>query len=573
MESEASAVVASSALLSGLSKVDAIKNLSIIRKVLSTPNPPINAVIQTGVTTLLLKYLSHEFDNDSEIQFEASWCILNIVGGTTHDCEHIIQSGGITALTRLLESTSDFNVQENVSWALGNIAGDSAKSRDLVLQAGVFSTLLRTLNPEAMTESPPPISLRRTMAWVVSNLIRGKKGSKPNHHSISDALPILAGLITAAKLDPSAHFDEELITDVVWTLSYLSETPTGIEETNKHICWFISGGENKETGQQMCRYLVELIQVYASNQNSKILAPAVRCLGNLLTGGAAETQAVLDMGVLDAFRAVLLATKKNSIIKDVVWAISNITAGTIQQIAAVGDSGVLGSIIEILNGRQITGPERRIATEALWVLCNAIDGTESDTKFLSTILSANPGAEAALIKVLEECGEVKFALMAAQALEKILNRSDAAISLSTAHVIMGVKSRVGKRGLAKKVDRNSHRGHKIQLELFRRYEGSSAETLHKCWERVLEHKTMKGACSSPSKIGVNPDPDVASDSEDEDIPTIPKMRHAKRIASIIVTATTDPRFLSRDVAHKVASFLPLENVADNRITGIIPASA
>ena len=90
---------------------------------------------------------------------------------------------------------------------------------------------------------------------------------------------------------------------------------------------------------------------------------------------------------------------------------------------------------------------------------------------------------------------------------------------------------------------------------------------------MLEHKTMKGACSSPSKIGVNPDPDVASDSEDEDIPTIPKMRHAKRIASIIVTATTDPRFLSRDVAHKVNSFLPLENVADNRITGIIPASA
>ena len=59
--------------------------------------------------------------------------------------------------------------------------------------------------------------------------------------------------------------------------------------------------------------------------------PALRTLGNVVTGDDSQTQCALDCGLLPRLLALLNSPKKG-IRKEACWTISNITAGTREQI-------------------------------------------------------------------------------------------------------------------------------------------------------------------------------------------------------------------------------------------------
>ena len=59
--------------------------------------------------------------------------------------------------------------------------------------------------------------------------------------------------------------------------------------------------------------------------------PALRTIGNIVTGEDHQTQAVIDAGVLPSLRALLNDPKKD-LKKETCWTLSNITAGTEAQI-------------------------------------------------------------------------------------------------------------------------------------------------------------------------------------------------------------------------------------------------
>lgn len=54
---------------------------------------------------------------------------------------------------------------EQCAWALGNVAGEAEDLRDWLLRQGALSALARNL-------SSPIITLVRTAAWALSNLIK-----------------------------------------------------------------------------------------------------------------------------------------------------------------------------------------------------------------------------------------------------------------------------------------------------------------------------------------------------------------------------------------------------------------
>jgi hypothetical protein len=86
-----------------------------------------------------------------------------------------------------------------------------------------------------------------------------------------------------------------------------------------------------------------LVRALARNDTSTV--PAMRTLGNIVTGNDVQTQMVLEAGFLPAIIA-LLPRAKRSLAKEICWSISNITAGTPQQIQAVIDSGALQALIK-----------------------------------------------------------------------------------------------------------------------------------------------------------------------------------------------------------------------------------
>ncbi len=99
-----------------------------------------------------------------------------------------------------------------------------------------------------------------------------------------------------------------------------------------------------------------------------VQTPALRSIGNIVTGDDIQTQVVLNSNVLPAL-LTLLASPKEEIRKKTCWTISNITAGNVTQIQSVIEANLFPPLIEILT-RGVCDTK----VEACWAIANVITG-------------------------------------------------------------------------------------------------------------------------------------------------------------------------------------------------------
>lgn len=102
--------------------------------------------------------------------------------------------------------------------------------------------------------------------------------------------------------------------------------------------------------------------------STAVQTPALRSVGNIVTGDDVQTQVIINCGALAALLS-LLSSPKDGIRKEACWTISNITAGNSSQIQAVIDANIIPPLINLLSHGDF-----KTRKEACWAISNATSG-------------------------------------------------------------------------------------------------------------------------------------------------------------------------------------------------------
>lgn len=327
------------------------------RTLLSQDCLRVEDVEEQGAIQLFIQFLER-FDRP-KLQSEAAWCCSAIAGGSSQDTKAVVDANIVPLLARLLRESKDENVLQNTLDAVSNIACDCVSYRDMCLNENVLHQVITII------ESKPGTLILRSAASAISSLCGG------NHQPLQvskAALPIISRLLN--------HEDDDAVESACWAASYLSQ------------------GDNTRIQAILNHNMVNQLVILLKHPKSRIQSPALKTVGNIVTGDDQQTQAVVDAGALPILKHLL---KHKQFRQEAAWTISNITAGNAVQVKAVIDSNIVPPLIGILR----SNCEWDVKKEAGWAIANATEhASDEHIRYLVKMKCVKPLCE--LISCMDE---------------------------------------------------------------------------------------------------------------------------------------------------------------------------
>lgn len=400
------------------------------RILLSTEgNPPIQSALDAGVlkvcAEMLYKHFYRKFGGMANTEtirntrVEAAWIVTNIASGTTEQTLCVIDEGCVRPLVNMLSEGDDFIVDQSV-WALGNIAGDCEAARNIVLKEDILS-ILNQLS-ERYRVSEKHIKVLRNIVWLMANLSRGR-----NPPPEKEVMQAIEGMIRHLVFIN----DREVVADCLWSLSYIVDVDSELA--------------NMMLSSNVMRRCYKLLEALAQSLENKQLegeelmdarigqyaiCPIIRIIGNIITESDEATDIILRGGFIKFFKTIFYKYKgdnKSRVRKEICWVLSNITAGTHEQIVYVIEGELLGLLIDTIDKFELY-----IKKEACYAIKNIMYFCIKnymyiqrmlDFRVLESLQSLLEGSDCFTEIQIQILDAVRYALEAGEELKRMTNEN------------------------------------------------------------------------------------------------------------------------------------------------------
>ncbi|KAF1744181.1 LOW QUALITY PROTEIN: hypothetical protein MXB_2791 [Myxobolus squamalis] len=303
----------------------------------------IDELLSRNIVDSLIKHLSPSDSGD--IKYNVAWALTNIASGSTEHTAFLLKEDVIGALGRLLYDPNPTLVEQAI-WALSNIMafltlGDGPYARMFLLRANILSVLPSVLASHlhnVLIFYHPQATVMKQFSWMLINLCRKKEADVPIQF-VPQIVPLLLTLLEIK--------DESVICDVLWAVTHLADS------SQTHITYLVSGG--------LVARILPLL-----NASPKLALCALRAAGNVAASTDEHTQYLLDNGIYQ-YLAPHFNTTIQKIKKELYWLLSNIAAGSRQQMLTLFSLNLFPQII-----RDLELGEFQVKREACWVISNVM---------------------------------------------------------------------------------------------------------------------------------------------------------------------------------------------------------
>lgn len=291
-----------------------------------------------GIVTMLADVAKNEKFQDLRIKFEAVWALSNIAS-VNSDATYAVAAAGIIPYLVFLLKHDNPDIRAQSAWCIANIASEGDTLRDSVLSCEGPSAVDGTISNLAGHNSMEDLG---AFVWLASSLCRGRP--RPQAEKIRPLIVPVARFL-------NVNISDDARMDILWTLAYQSDNDELI-------------GDVMNTG-----IVPILVDVIGDKSMIRFLFCALVILGNCVSGDEAQTQHVIDSGVLQHAQTLMNNAKKG-VRKEVARLLSNIAAGTESQVAELlMTPNLLHQVIERANN-----DAWEVRKECIWVLTNVCSG-------------------------------------------------------------------------------------------------------------------------------------------------------------------------------------------------------